>query len=612
MKRFFTIFIVVTFLTNCGGGSSKEAKELLSQILTIVGIPQDIIVNICQDSDGDGLCSIFELNGVEKMRSINKITLESGNIYRLKNYDPTKKIIMELQDRGNIELNDGNFSLEYKGTTTTLSILTSMVDSNFLDKNRITDVDRLEDSDTFYSVLLHGFERNLNLYMKNSLPQRDARDINLKELGRVFSEDIPLDRLRERIKRECDSNRSCIKDALESLSVNLLTDEQNIYILAQERRGVKKLLNDKLIEEFSCIKRDRKVIKHFGFEDIFSLKNGVEYARASLPVVKLLGKENLVNYDSTKRGIFAESVRDLPRKIRGGRFFIGLQRRDGKLDSRDTIYIGRYSLDDNRTFFSSKLRDLEKRGWLHKVVSTTSNPTTDIYYIDFKDIIFNDSKTTLLEFLDKKTKFDVVVKENTAVDFISVAVCAMSNPKLEIKNALSSFECESGDLVSIAGGAIDAFSLDIEDNATTPSEHLLSIVKGDIIGYDEESGNKTFIDSLDFLRGRDIKDAQFSIGIKPESNYLYQNDIIVIGSAEFNRFKSFKLYGVDEGSVYSLWDRTIQISNGERVLQVDFNDINISDGISFLDFFNRREALFDILVKNDTRVDFSYLNLCIE
>jgi ABC-type Zn uptake system ZnuABC Zn-binding protein ZnuA len=53
MRKFIWILIiaVVVSLTSCGSGSSEEAKELLLQILTIVGIPQDMVVNICQDSD---------------------------------------------------------------------------------------------------------------------------------------------------------------------------------------------------------------------------------------------------------------------------------------------------------------------------------------------------------------------------------------------------------------------------------------------------------------------------------------------------------------------------------------------------------------------------------
>ena len=61
---------VVVALTNCGGQSSKEAKALLSHILNIIGIPQSMIVNICQDGNANGLCDPFELDNI----SLQKIS----------------------------------------------------------------------------------------------------------------------------------------------------------------------------------------------------------------------------------------------------------------------------------------------------------------------------------------------------------------------------------------------------------------------------------------------------------------------------------------------------------------------------------------------------------
>ncbi len=284
-KVIFSIFFAgfIAVLTSCGSGSSEEAKELLAQILTIVGIPEDIIMNICQDSDSDEICSPSELNNISLVKNSNffsKILLGDNNTYELRNYDPTKNIIMELQDKDNIELNDGNFSLKYKGTTKELSILQSMVDNGDINQSDVKSVKNLQEVDTFYSVLLKSLEKNLNRYMKNNISQRDARDLNLKELGKVFQSDIPLKDLPNKIKKQCGDDKKCIKELIESFPVNLDTDEQTIYTLAQTRR--KKLINDKLIEEFTCSSGERKIIKHYGFEDIFNLKNGIEYARPSI------------------------------------------------------------------------------------------------------------------------------------------------------------------------------------------------------------------------------------------------------------------------------------------------------------------------------------------
>ena len=72
MKKILTLLIIaiIVAFTSCGGGSSEEAKELLSQMLTVVGIPQDIIVNICQDENDDGICSELELDSVSFIKKI--------------------------------------------------------------------------------------------------------------------------------------------------------------------------------------------------------------------------------------------------------------------------------------------------------------------------------------------------------------------------------------------------------------------------------------------------------------------------------------------------------------------------------------------------------------
>ena len=64
MLKKFLILIGVIFIlsfTSCGGKSSDEAKELLSKILQFVGIPHSIIVTVCQDTNGDGICGGGEL-----------------------------------------------------------------------------------------------------------------------------------------------------------------------------------------------------------------------------------------------------------------------------------------------------------------------------------------------------------------------------------------------------------------------------------------------------------------------------------------------------------------------------------------------------------------------
>ncbi|SFV53076.1 Chitinase [hydrothermal vent metagenome] len=615
MKRLILILVMIATvsLTSCGGGSSEEAKELLSQILTIVGIPQDMIVNICQDENDNGFCDSFELESVSWVKNsfLSKVIVGEDNSYELKDYDPTKKIIMELQS-DKVEYNDGNFSLEYKGTSRELSILQSMVDNDDLSNEDVAEVKKMDGKDTFDDILLSSMMKNLNGYMHNDMGHKDARYVNLKELGRVLKDDIPLKSLPTLIKKQCNGDKECIKELIKNFSVNLSTDTQSIYTIAQNQRKVK-LLNDKLIEKFTCRDEERKIVRHYGFEDIFNLKNRDEYAHPTIELVRRIGRDNLANYDSTKVGkFFAENVKDIPRKFRNGRFYIGLKKSGSRLNGEDRIHIGNYTSNDSSNHFNSKLIDLRKQGWSHQSINS-ANPTTEIYYTDFDNIQLNDKNDTLLDYLDIKTHFDVVV-ENTAVDFISVATCAKKDPEGEIKQALNIFRCKEGEkLIKLIGGNVDAFAKG-EEKEATPSDILLASIDRPTVGYDELADNKFFLDTLKKPTDLTITNAQFSVGIKPLPKFLYQNDTIHLGSYESDKYARFKLYGNDKNSVYNMWSRNILISNGERVLQTNLSDINLTNGGtgSLFDMLKESGSALDILIQNDTSVDFSYLNMCVK
>lgn len=603
--------VALISLTSCGSESSDEAKELLSQTLTIIGIPPDIIVNICQDGNDDDLCDTGELSKITKVTG-NFFRKIIENTYELQNYDPTKKILMELQSQEVLH-NDGNFSLKYNGTSTELSILQSMVDGNELTQEDISSVKTMEGKDSFDEILLSSMMNNLNNYMNNDMEQRGAREVNLKELGRVLKEEIPLKELPTLIQEQCKEDIDCRKELIKNFSVNLKSDEQKVYEIAQARRAVK-LKNDKLIEDFTCNAKEKKVVKHYGYEDIFNLKNKTETAHPTLDLVNLIGKKNLANYDTIKVGKkFAENVKNLPRNLTSGRFYIGLKQTGGKLDAKTNLHIGKYNPNNSNIHFNANLQDLKRLGWSSETINHP-DPTTQILYSDFKNIKINENNSTLLDYLDRKNRFDVVVDGDTAVDFISVATCVEENPKLEIKQALNAFSCQENErLIKIIGGTVDAFEKGDEKKAT-PSETLLANIDRPIVGYDELSNNKFFLDTLNNPSKLNITNAQFSVGIKPLKRFLYQNDTIHLGSYEEGKYARFKLYGDDENSVLNQWKRGIQISNGERILQANLSDLNLTTGGqgSIFNMLKESKSMLDIVIQNDTSVDFSYLNLCIK
>ncbi|HIM94011.1 MAG TPA: hypothetical protein EYM49_03100, partial [Campylobacterales bacterium] len=61
MKKFLWLLSVVAILglINCGGSSGSNSKEG-KKLLNLIGIPQSIVVNICQDENRDGICGVFE------------------------------------------------------------------------------------------------------------------------------------------------------------------------------------------------------------------------------------------------------------------------------------------------------------------------------------------------------------------------------------------------------------------------------------------------------------------------------------------------------------------------------------------------------------------------
>ena len=112
MKKFFLNLSIVLLLglIGCGSSSSstKEAKELLDKILQVVGIPYDMVVNICQDDNSNGICDIgsevtskiFVTRDDTAQTILAKIKLDENGRYILEHFDPTKNILMEIADNG--------------------------------------------------------------------------------------------------------------------------------------------------------------------------------------------------------------------------------------------------------------------------------------------------------------------------------------------------------------------------------------------------------------------------------------------------------------------------------------------------------------------------------
>ncbi len=249
MKRFIWLLSIISMfiLVNCGGGSSsKEAKELLQKILQIVGIPHEIVVNICQDGNENGICENFELqtkvtlNKGDSFDDIwQKITLTEDGKYFLETRDPTKPILLELQDEAKVNYDNGKFTLPFNGfktyeqnETKELSILASMVDKNYFSDSDLTAIRNLKNNttqDKFYAKLLDALETNINTLRGAGLDAQNSMLANLKEMASELIANGIKNTLPKDLNN-CGIDMGCVDTRLETVydKITISTEKANV------------------------------------------------------------------------------------------------------------------------------------------------------------------------------------------------------------------------------------------------------------------------------------------------------------------------------------------------------------------------------------------------
>jgi hypothetical protein len=237
--------ILVLGLTGCdlpwedNDKSSDEAKALQQRILQTIGIPQDMIINLCQDENKNDFCDNKELQSKLVM------SLDKGEVfwekvkkslegrYFIKTRNPEFPILLELQDAYRVNFNDGKFTLLFSGFENDnekeikeLSVLQSMIDASYLTKNDAKGIKNLGNDyaqDKFYEYLFQSLETNLNtLAIKGFLPN-EAMSRNIESMASQLVENNITTNLPKQIK-ECTDNE-CIDNALDVLSTVLVIDE---------------------------------------------------------------------------------------------------------------------------------------------------------------------------------------------------------------------------------------------------------------------------------------------------------------------------------------------------------------------------------------------------
>lgn len=254
------IVAIVSLLGLASCGSSKgEPEELMTKILNLVGIPQEMVVNICQDSNRDGFCNSIEIKtkiivsqqdrAEDILRKIAK--LDDGK-YLLESFDVGLPIIMELEDKERVKSNDGRFSIPFNGfeskennETKELSILQSMIDAEYLTPKDVNAVRSLKNPTIFYDTLLEDFTTNINTLTEKDISTSRAVVVNIKETAKELLNNNIQDELVKQIQ-SCEDNDSCVKSILEEVSKDvLITEEEANQIKENETKATKAVLSNK-------------------------------------------------------------------------------------------------------------------------------------------------------------------------------------------------------------------------------------------------------------------------------------------------------------------------------------------------------------------------------
>ena len=597
-------------ISNTATVTIEVANSTAEEDIRLIGIPRSMVSAVCLDSNSNKLCEAAE-------ELEYRYDFGGASIYQPPRNPPTgKEIIVVVRDPAKINHFEETM-LTFPGDTKELS-MKSLLNSPVANAIIKTGEDDL-------AVFL-AHQQNLNLLGQNGLSAQEASaaglikvDYEISQLSNIETEEFAT-----------EEGRAEFQDL-----IRYTPDEA--YDVAKDVRGEEKaLVNDKLVEQFQCETNQLRTVQRYGIEDVFDLSNGTEQTYPSTSIIadpNLAASAQLssafgggfVTYDDLNNDrYFADEIKNLPSGIIKGRIFIGLKSNGSSLQHNDALHIGAYGIQH----YGEHLQDLTNpvnasSPWEHQLVNS-SNPTTDVYWNDFGALNLAGGTVgvagnggTLLSYVQANNNFDVFVQDDTSVDFITVATCSKKDPVVEITPILEKFQCKAAagpdneTRVTILGGTVDAYGSGVDTSATASSALVNAAAIGyppGTIGYDATNYDKAFIDTLTMPTGGYITRARLSVGVKALGSSLHSNDRVYLGYTDSVNVAAFDLYGSSGTSVNTpsnLWSIT-PISNGERVIQTDFLGTN-ANSLAWL----RTQSAFDILIQDDTSVDFTQLDLCM-
>ena len=316
-KRIVTIIMIIIFtLIGCGGESSKEAKELLQRILILVGIPQSIVVNICQDNNANNLCENSEIlakltiNKGDTLEDIwQKIEFDDANNYWLDQLDPDKKLLLVMQDTDNVRYDDGKFALPFTinpsrevNATKELSILEAMVDASYLNSSEVVEVKKMNFVDKFYDVLLKDLMKNFNTLKDKALDSSTSILSNIKFMAERLREHGISKTLPDSVNA-CGSDEACVDKIIARVFKDLEISSSQADIIAGKESGKKEETQQDSVQKLLYITKE--IYPSSDFSSLEEEKDVTDFIydsehKLKIPNIKYDSKDRVIEIGEVK------------------------------------------------------------------------------------------------------------------------------------------------------------------------------------------------------------------------------------------------------------------------------------------------------------------------
>lgn len=515
---------------------------------------------------------------------------------------------------------------------------------------------KLDGSGQQNEAILQAFNSNLEQLGGNGLSLKQAYDADIKAMAESLV-DLTLhsQSICDRVPEYCEGNPddpyppidlsnimpcittydggSCVAQMPKLQVESTVTDE--MFRLTQKEAGniaynirsreKDPLPYEKAFEQLTCKDDEEKQIFMYGVGDNFATTN-IENTSPSAALTAWLGTvpNNLVHpYDfdasisPANPNIFADTLSNLPSDLTNGLLVMGLKERGFTLSDTPN-YFDIFAIGDATNISSNA----NVSGTVSDIRSSWQSVSPNVYFENLQNIQNQAGTQSLLDKLHTgQTDLDLVMMPTTNVDFVAVAACRVKAPQKPIETPVKEvisvltekFTCnaEQGETYyEIVGGEPDDFTPGSDQN--TPSTALSSLT-GTLVTYDQiEEKDSTFIDTLALPNGSSITKAQFMINARASGPSAANDKVFLANTPLNNMVTGFTTTA--PGALVTQWPNGTLNGGAAYIIDGLFNIPSLPTTPNLLTILNSANASgsgLDILVSENTEVDTTLLQLCI-